>query len=82
MLILQKLLIIVLVQYIINIVIAYSQLYKPATISDLRWKVSEFSWPVWVPIFGFLLQIIIIAIELFKIIRRKIRNVVLNTRIK
>lgn len=64
-----------LLQVLINIVIAvYNQWYKGATIGDVINELSLFHWATWIPVFGFVVQIVCLTYLLISELWRRFKR--------
>jgi hypothetical protein len=63
------------VQYLINIIIAYRNLPKYAKVSKFIKELRDTHWCIWVPILGFALQIAIAAVIIYTWSIQKIKNI-------
>lgn len=73
------------VQYVVNLIIVYSQLSKNSNLKDYWNKLTEFNGVIWIPIIGILIQVLTILSELYLAIKRTIKrmfNNIINIKVK
>lgn len=68
-------LILTIVQYLITIVVTYVNLPKHSTVSKFVKRLRDTHWCIWVPIVGFIIQIVLATINIYIWSIQKIKNI-------
>ena len=62
-------------QLLVNLCIAIHNCnYKGATIGDVVEEMKLFNWPVWIPVFGFIIQIVFLVFSLISNLWEKLKK--------
>lgn len=63
------------IQYLINLIIAYRNLPKYSNVSRFVTELRDTHWCIWVPIVGFAIQLAIAVVSIYIWSIKKIKNV-------
>ena len=63
-------------QVLINTCIAiHNTKYYGATIGDVVEEMKQFNWPAWIPVFGFIVQIVFLVFSLISNLWEKLKKI-------
>lgn len=68
-------LILTIVQYLINMIITYINLPKYTTVSKFVKRLRDTHWCIWIPIVGFIIQIVFAIASIYIWSIQKIKNI-------